>query len=501
MATDERKNIVDGENEQAEDSGVFDIFFIQNEDGEVVVTTENPNMEPETEKGPALDEDNSALSEAEETAVLSDESEPGESQENAQQSDETEAEADAEPETELEEETETEADAEPETEPAYGGDPDELTVEPLDDANEETQDSDDGAADDGSDAKEISGLDEEKPLFDENFDDFLDSDGENDEIGEDIPEDDTEIDSDEKLISAFTDPFDNPLGTSDDEAETDKEAELFGEELDAEIQSMDRNLREDVSPFEEDAEPVKDVPDEPADALPEQNTDDVVITSIEETSDAAPDELSGTDTDEDEKAPEARENEKEAPSALEKLKQSIEKVNDRNRWKDNDPNGKADTKTVLGIDYKVWAIIISAMFTLDAILANVVCHWGVYYIVDKLLKLSGVAALKLETESYQSFSVVISYVVTFILGGFLMFLLMNVTKRLLSSVEFRGGTALVKVVVTILLVIFLIGTLVSVASGHAFSSLNCYRFASPLFMYIGALLFYALSNIKFNQDY
>lgn len=299
----------------------------------------------------------------------------------------------------------------------------------------------------------------------------------------------------------------------DDFLDIEEDTEL--EEFDPDIEELDGDADDEVSDSEDDL-PLDgaEETDEGEGAEEEINEEEPAEEEIGEPETAKSEikpvvedfeELDDEPDDESEEAAEPVVNEtekKDNSPTLDDLKKTIDKTRSEAIWKN--PSTKNDNKKVkkiLGLSHNQLTVIIGAIFTIDALLMNFVVYWGIYYLVDRLLKLSGIAALHMQQSSYEVYSLTISYICSFILGGFALFVLMFFTKQLMKEVNTGDTNRFIQTVVIVALCLFLFISLIVFLVTKSVLTFTFYRVGSPLCMYLGASVIYALSKIKISQEF
>ncbi|MBP5664915.1 MAG: hypothetical protein J6X87_01425 [Clostridia bacterium] len=151
-------------------------------------------------------------------------------------------------------------------------------------------------------------------------------------------------------------------------------------------------------------------------------------------------------------------------------------------------------KTLLGMNYAMWSMIILLVFVFDAVLMNFVLHKVIYPIVSNVMTASGAASLKL--DSYETLYTGISYGIAFLIGGLVLFLIAKIAQMLMEEVETSNPGNLIKIVLFGLMIIFGIGGLIAMLVTHkGLFSLAAYRWICPFMGYAGGLLFFLFSEI------
>lgn len=151
-------------------------------------------------------------------------------------------------------------------------------------------------------------------------------------------------------------------------------------------------------------------------------------------------------------------------------------------------------KTLLGMNYAMWSMIILLVFVFDAVLMNFVLHKVIYPIVSNVMTASGAASLKL--DSYETLYTGISYGIAFLVGGLVLFLISKIAQMLMEEVETANPGNLIKFVLFGLMIIFGIGGLIAMLVTHkGLFSLAAYRWLCPFMGYAGGLLFFLFSEI------
>ena len=151
-------------------------------------------------------------------------------------------------------------------------------------------------------------------------------------------------------------------------------------------------------------------------------------------------------------------------------------------------------KTLLGMNYAMWSMIILLVFVFDAVLMNFVLHKVIYPIVSNVMTASGAASLQL--DSYETLYTGISYGIAFLVGGLVLFLISKIAQMLMEEVETSNPGNLIKFVLFGLMIIFGIGGLIAMLVTHkGLFSLAAYRWLCPFMGYAGGLLFFLFSEI------
>ncbi len=194
----------------------------------------------------------------------------------------------------------------------------------------------------------------------------------------------------------------------------------------------------------------------------------------------------------------------ENDDGLAKLGKSVKKLFSEEKWDFTNQNSQLvgkDGKKILGIDFKMLAVIIIGVFVADAIFMNYVIYATTYRIVEWVMNRSGAAALHKEVMEYANVYMKVSYVLAFFVGGLILFFLAKTAQRLMEEAEFPDGKNLISITFVALAVIFAIGLLVAWIVKNSFVDFAVFRWGAPLLMYLGGFIFYTLSRIQFKSDF
>ena len=194
----------------------------------------------------------------------------------------------------------------------------------------------------------------------------------------------------------------------------------------------------------------------------------------------------------------------ENDDGLAKLGKSVKKLFSEEKWDFTNQNSQLvgkDGKKILGIDFKMLAVIIIGVFVADAIFMNYVIYATTYRIVEWVMNRSGAAALHKEVMEYANVYMKVSYVLAFFVGGLILLFLAKTAQRLMEEAEFPDGKNLISMTFVALAVIFAIGFFIAWIVKNSFVDFAVFRWGAPLLMYLGGFIFYTLSRIQFKSDF
>ncbi len=150
---------------------------------------------------------------------------------------------------------------------------------------------------------------------------------------------------------------------------------------------------------------------------------------------------------------------------------------------------------ILGLPLKAWLFITLSVFTVDALLLNFLAYKVVYPIVEIVMKNAGIQALG-ESLSKEPLYTVLSYGVSFIFCGLLVFILSKLTEAIAGMVGSAKVVTIIRRTLIILAAVFAaIGIVVMIASKKGLFTLAAYRWFCPAFGYLGGFVFFAVSQL------
>ncbi len=164
-------------------------------------------------------------------------------------------------------------------------------------------------------------------------------------------------------------------------------------------------------------------------------------------------------------------------------------------------NDTRDSAALMGVPRKAFCLATIILFAVDMLLINSASYKIVYKLMEKLLLSNGVEALRLTDAAFSRIFVGVSYIASFLLGGFVVLMVAKLAEYIIRGLGFSKGRAVVLGIVGIFVIVFLIGTGVVALKYGNLLTVDVYRWAGPLLTYLGGMLLIAISKINLSIDY